>query len=122
MGSSIDELIRHHPVLKNVVFDALNSTMQKIEQMGYAFIPPSEIRPWYLLTPVNSQESSTEDIIMKDAEESNDSAKVSGEDPSSADDPINKSHDNTIVSFIDVLSRVSYDLYILNKEVLKLAS
>ena len=113
MGSSIDELIRHHPVLKNVVFDALNCTLQKVEQMGYAFIPPGDIRPWYLLTAVSPPESELQDVAMKDVEGSShdDSTKSSGEDVNNLDDPSSKMHDNTIVSFIDVLSRVRYDIY-----------
>lgn len=122
MGSSIDELIRHHPVLKSVVFDALNCTLQKVEQMGYAFIPPSDIRPWYLLTAVSPPESDIQDVAMKDVEGSSndDSTKSSGEDVNNLDDPSSKLHDNTIVSFIDVLSRVRYDIYYQTKKYLYL--
>ncbi|KAJ7742399.1 hypothetical protein B0H14DRAFT_2637660 [Mycena olivaceomarginata] len=57
IGTTIDELVRHHPSLKAPVFDALKATLSKIEVLGLQVnvplgtIPASDwdlIRLWYI--------------------------------------------------------------------------
>jgi E3 ubiquitin-protein ligase HUWE1 len=114
IGTTIDELIRHHPTLKAAVFDALKSTLSKVEELGNAFEPDAESRQWYMLTPVMESASGSEDAPMEDIQDSvfvptepSEALRNDGTSSSSGDDPSARPHDNTIVSFIDVLGRVS---------------
>jgi E3 ubiquitin-protein ligase HUWE1 len=120
IGTSIDELIRHHPFLKTSVFDAVRSTLGRIEDLGNAYTVPTDIRHWYQLVPettvvVPQQESTEGDIAMDVDSElvaagSADTAGIIDETSSEAagekEDSSIKSHDNHIVSFIDVVGRV----------------
>ncbi|KAF9268895.1 hypothetical protein L218DRAFT_977318 [Marasmius fiardii PR-910] len=115
IGTAIDELIRHHPTLKAPVFDALKSTMNKIEDLGNAYEPPEEIRHWYQLIPV--PETQDEDRLMEGIEAS-DGPEVpafSGGDPvtgsSGKEESSSKPHDNNIVSFIDIVGRFLEGLF-----------
>lgn len=125
VGTAIDELIRHHPLLKAVVFDALKSTIVKIEALGETYEVPRESRQWYYLVPtIPSTIPMDNDVAMEDVEAppSISSGLTGGEDDAelhdNEDDSRNsKPQDNTIVSFIDVLGRVScylsHDVFIL---------
>lgn len=111
VGSAIDELVRHHPSLRPIVFGALVATLKKIEDLGNAYIPPADIRQWYLLSMQSPQAMQSDpDVAMDDAQPTSpagDPANVSpgAEDPS-AEDTTAKNHDNAIVNFIDALGRV----------------
>ena len=50
IGGSVDELIRHHPLLKNVVFKPLLSTLSKLEDLGNTCSMPGDIASWYTLS------------------------------------------------------------------------
>jgi E3 ubiquitin-protein ligase HUWE1 len=109
-GASIDELIRHHPSLKALVFDAIIAVISKMETLGEAFVPPSDIAHWYTIRAV--QLSVPEDVVMEDVsgETTNEdtpsnSAAVHSEDTSNEDNA-SKSHDNVIVHAVDILGRV----------------
>ncbi|KAF7361866.1 hypothetical protein MVEN_00531100 [Mycena venus] len=52
IGTTIDELVRHHPSLKAPVFDALKATLSKIEVLGNAYVVPPELQQWYKLVGV----------------------------------------------------------------------
>jgi hypothetical protein len=111
MGTAIDELIRHHPSLKHSVLSALQSTLDKIEQLGQEYEVPADIRSWYLLAPETTlPENGTGDVNMMDAP--GDSAQPTqqpdtGSDESgNADDSSPTYHENHIVAFIDILGRV----------------
>ena len=121
IGSAIDELIRHHPALKMVVFDSLISTLRKIIDLGNAYVPPDDIKEWYILSSVVVPES--EDVNMTGVE-TTDSAPLQTLESSTApravptaaeevtdEDGQQKSHDNVIVSFIDVIGRVRLSLF-----------
>ena len=115
VGTAIDELIRHHPLLKATVFDALKSTIVKIETLGQTYEVPRESRQWYFLVPaITSTNPMDSDVAMEDVEvpPSISSGLTGGEEDAglhdNEDDSRNsKQQDNTIVSFIDVLGRVS---------------
>jgi hypothetical protein len=51
IGTSIDELIRHHPFLKTAVFEGVRSILGQIEDLGKAFVVPEDIRHFYQLIP-----------------------------------------------------------------------
>lgn len=114
IGTAIDELIRHHPTLKGPVFDSIISTLSKVEDLGNAYEPPKAIKQWYSLLPVvdgNSEEEPSEDVEMDEVE-----PRVLGGTPEVqlatdlAEDGSGHSsskHDNNIVSFMDIIGRVS---------------
>lgn len=111
IGTTIDELIRHHPQLKSSVFNAIKATLSKIEDLGNAFIPPEDQKQWYCLVSVPPED---EDVQMVDAQNMDvplppptSSPAGHKSDSKSEEGSTHKSHDNHIVSFIDVLGRVS---------------
>ncbi|KAK7053298.1 E3 ubiquitin-protein ligase tom1 [Paramarasmius palmivorus] len=117
IGTAIDELVRHHPMLKAPVFEALKSTMSKIEDLGNAYEPPEDIRHWYQLVPTTE---ASEDSKQMEGVESTDmvvegaSAEVEGQATSPTkdkDESSPKPHDNNIVSFIDILGRFLEGLF-----------
>jgi E3 ubiquitin-protein ligase HUWE1 len=122
IGTAMDELIRHHPSLKTPVFEAIKSTLSKIEDLGNAYVVPEDIQQWYKLVPVSASVHD-EDVVMDiadsegaeemtatDSEQSgstaNDLTQLSG-----GEDPALRSHDNMVVSFIDVVGRVKSFFY-----------
>lgn len=108
MGTTIDELIRHHPQLKAAVFESIRVTLSKIEDLGNAFEAPEDIKQWYKLVPTPTPE---EDITMEDMQATGEAPQSRSADAAtSSEEPATKAHDNHIVSFIDVLGRVSYDI------------
>lgn len=118
IGTAVDELIRHHPSLKSSVFDAIRSTLSNIEDLGMSFVCPTDIKQFYQLIPITAVAGALlqdDDVAMQDdlretiqvpeiAQES--MLEVADED-TDEDDITAKTHDNTVVSFIDILGRVS---------------
>ncbi|KAJ7287510.1 hypothetical protein C8J57DRAFT_1707813 [Mycena rebaudengoi] len=113
IGTTIDELIRHHPSLKTPVFDALKATLSKIEALGTAYVVPEELQQWYKLvgiTPGAEPDVSMEDVPT-DAASPSDTAPKEDVGPHSGDDTPAKAHDNNVVSFIDILLRFLEGLF-----------
>ncbi|KAI3618920.1 ubiquitin-protein ligase [Moniliophthora roreri] len=118
IGTAIDELIRHHPMLKTPVFDALKSTMSKIEDLGNAYVPPEDIRHWYQLVPI--AETSEETKFMEGIESTDmnvestaatPEADTQGTSSKDREEAPPKLHDNNVVSFIDILGRFLEGLF-----------
>jgi E3 ubiquitin-protein ligase HUWE1 len=115
IGTAIDELIRHHPTLKAPVFEAVKATLSKIEDLGNAYQPPADKGHWYQLMPTDVESDSPE-VTMEDLDLGTASDDVSAtvqensESSSRGREDRSKQHDNNIVSFIDVLGRVSSGL------------
>lgn len=116
IGTAVDELIRHHPFLKAPVFQALKSTMTKIEELGHAYVPPDDIRNWYQLTVARPSPSSTsEDVDKMEGVESSEGKESSPPPPPAYtaallephSEEAMRLHENNIISFIDILGRVS---------------
>jgi E3 ubiquitin-protein ligase HUWE1 len=106
IGTAIDELIRHHPLLKTPVFEAIKGTLSKIEELGKAFVIPSSQQHWYNLVTV--QASSDSDVAMEDMEDTSRTTGETAVEPDSEDeDIVDRSHDNEIVGYIDIIGRVS---------------
>lgn len=110
IGTAIDELIRHHPSLKIPVFEAIKATLAKIEELGKAFVVPPNQQHWYTLVPV--QTSQDTDVAMEDVEDSAQSVgdPVTAQDDDEEDVP-DRSHDNEIVSYIDIIGRFLEGLF-----------
>lgn len=113
IGTAIDELVRHHPLLKAAVFNSLKSTLSTIEEVGRNYQVPDDLLHWYQLAPTTSSPADT-DVRMGDADpvqaESAEAEMVdvpTGDIFNATDEAASKTHDNTVVSFIDVLCRVS---------------
>ena len=118
IGTSIDELIRHHPFLKTAVFEGVRSILGQIEDLGKVFTVPEDIRHFYQLIPDQEapQPAQNEVDITMDVDQSTPTAHViSSEDPGAQSEEPEKeggsqknpeSHDNQIVAFIDVIGRV----------------
>ncbi|TBU55065.1 hypothetical protein BD310DRAFT_1041405 [Dichomitus squalens] len=119
IGTSVEELIRHHPTLKEKVFVAIKSTMARIEELGTSYSVPDDIKHWYRLQPQNpapapaGAESTGENVAMEvdhstpATEQATLPASLppSGEQPSHRDDFWGRSHDNLIISYIDVFGK-----------------
>jgi E3 ubiquitin-protein ligase HUWE1 len=113
----MDELIRHHPSLKVPVFEAIKSTLGKIEDLGNAYVVSEDIQQWYKLVPVSAS-ILDEDVVMDIADSEgvegtagtdSEQSGSTGNDPtqlSGGEDPALRAHDNMVVSFIDVVGRV----------------
>ncbi|OBZ67028.1 E3 ubiquitin-protein ligase ptr1 [Grifola frondosa] len=114
IGTSMEELIRHHPSLKDSVFAAIKATMGQIEELGSSFVIPDDLKHWYKLIPPTPTPSSlpaagetVADVVMEPSER-----EVSDQDSgaeSNSDIPRDssaaRSHDNSIISFIDVFGK-----------------
>ncbi|KAJ7770214.1 hypothetical protein DFH07DRAFT_269298 [Mycena maculata] len=116
IGTTIDELIRHHPSLKGPVFEALKATLSKIEVLGNAYVVPPELQQWYRLVGVVPTASEAEaDVPMEDAPTDapspSDTIIRDDSSPPSTEDAPTKAHDNNIVSFIDILLRFLEGLF-----------
>lgn len=111
IGTAIDELIRHHPSLKAAVFESLNSTFSKIEDLGNAYEVPEDLKKWYRLVPSPAPPLSSGDS-MEGIESGGTAVEPLNEGPGERDPDVDeedttaKSHDNTVVSFIDIMGRV----------------
>ena len=119
-------IIRHHPSLKQSVFASIKTTMEKIYTLGKDYTPTDDIKQWYILSPVVPSAPSNEgdapasmdvDVEMQPGEASASQAESSlptsnapapGPEPTSPylDDSTPKTHENTIVSYVDVLCKV----------------
>lgn len=115
IGSSIDELVRHHPSLKDAVFSSLLSTLRKIECMGNAYEPPNGISHFYMLKGAEKSSQQDDDVTMQDAsaapgpsEASSNLITTRNENSASVThEQSEKPHDNPVVNYIDCLGRVS---------------
>ncbi|KAJ3821015.1 hypothetical protein F5878DRAFT_550493 [Lentinula raphanica] len=118
LGTAIDELIRHHPFLKVPVFQALKSTMTKIEELGHVYVPPADIRNWYQLTVAQPSVNSDNEDRMEGIETSESQESSPSPPPPNAAtllDPFSEEamrlHENNIISFIDILGRFLEGLF-----------
>ncbi|KZT26754.1 hypothetical protein NEOLEDRAFT_1062431 [Neolentinus lepideus HHB14362 ss-1] len=116
IGSAIDELIRHHPSLKQPVFEAIKSTLGKIEDLGNTYVVPDDLRPWYGLSSVSNDVAHMEGL--NDTQEGGPSTleidpavTPPPESTSTSDEASPKAHDNIVVHYIDVVGRFLEGLF-----------
>ena len=123
IGTAIEELIRHHPSLKDMVLAAIKTTMARIEELGNAFTVPKEIQHWYTLLPSPSAvtvSESTDTVVAMEVDQNvateqtaNDPSAPAGESTApQRDDFFGRSHDNVVISYIDVLGKVRMDVLV----------
>ena len=127
IGSAVDELIRHHPSLKSAVFEAIKSTLSKIEDLGNTFTPSESTESWYRLVRTTSTvpAPADEDVLMRSSDNApiDEAASESMGRPNAltmslTDDMLDesatgRSHENIIVSYLDVICRVIKSLNLL---------
>ena len=112
MGSSIDELVRHHPALKNIVFNSVISTLKKIEELGKDYVPSSDVQQFYRLS-ITTQEApaKSDDVKMEEAQATNSTTEAQQASTTEVDTDVDetptKNHDNIIINYIDAVGRVS---------------
>lgn len=116
IGTAVEELIRHHPSLKNTVYDAVKSTIISIEELGKAFVVPEDLKSWYTIQPVSAPAaaavaSSDGDIAMEAVEpeavtQAAPTPAPAVRDPHDAEDDEAKPHGNLVTSYIDVFCKV----------------
>jgi E3 ubiquitin-protein ligase HUWE1 len=121
IGSAVDELIRHHPSLKSAVFEAIKSTLSKIEDLGNTFTPSENTESWYSLVRTTASAvpaPADEDVPMRSSETvpideaaSETMGRPNAFTVSLTDDMLDesatgRSHENIIVSYLDVICRV----------------
>ena len=118
IGTSIEELIRHHPSLKDKVFGAIKTTMSKIEELGNSYTVPDDIKHWYKLQPQTPaptaapSASGDADVAMEVDQPSTSEQAVqttpqpAAEQSTVKDDFFGRLHDNIVISYIDVFGKV----------------
>ncbi|PFH51493.1 hypothetical protein AMATHDRAFT_58882 [Amanita thiersii Skay4041] len=114
IGTAIDELIRHHPSLKVPVFDAIKATLCKIEELGHVYVVPSDQQHWYNLTHISTPSAvSDSDVTMEDVTNTSQSSNAAegGQESEDDDDVADRSHDNEVVSYIDIIGRFLEGLF-----------
>ncbi len=117
IGTSLEELIRHHPSLKDKVFIAVKATMAKIEELGNSYTPPNDIKHLYRLqptapAPVVTSTGETGAPMEVDATTAASGAEAQAPAepslPPPTNDLYNRPNDNIIISYIDVFGKVKY--------------
>ena len=122
IGSAVDELIRHHPSLKSAVFEAIKSTLSKIEDLGSTFTPPDGTESWYGLAQTSASATihtpADDDILMRSSDTvpvdeaaseptgRHELLTISLTDDILDENATGRSHENIIVSYLDVICRV----------------
>ncbi|KAI0373495.1 hypothetical protein BV20DRAFT_1119067 [Pilatotrama ljubarskyi] len=116
IGTSLEELIRHHPSLKDKVFVAIKSTMARIEELGKAYTPPNDIKHMYRLQPTAPVPSTMLAIAAEAPMEVEATAPTTDQAPQSdaqtpaaapaaRDELYGRPQDNIIISYIDVFGK-----------------
>ena len=131
IGSAVDELIRHHPSLKPAVFEAIKSTLSKIEDLGSTFTPPDGTESWYGLARTSAsapQAPADDDVMMRSSDTvpvdeaaseptgRQDLLTISLTDDLLDENASGRSHENIIVSYLDVICRVIRFSILLRRE------
>ncbi|KAF8525043.1 hypothetical protein BU17DRAFT_41797 [Hysterangium stoloniferum] len=119
VGSAVDELIRHHPTLKDAVFTAITSVLQRVEDLGEKFVEEKETESSYRLVLVTETERDTAKMEVVDGshvdsqkQESAGTDTPDGLDTTQDSDQVkSEAVENTIVAFVDVISRFLEGLF-----------
>jgi E3 ubiquitin-protein ligase HUWE1 len=106
--------------LKSAVFEAIKSTLSKIEDLGNTFTPSESTESWYRLVRTTASTvpaPADEDVLMRSSdnapidEAASESGRPNALTISLTDDMLDesatgRSHENIIVSYLDVICRV----------------
>lgn len=113
VGSAVDELIRHHPSLKDGVFAAIAAVFERIEQLGNAFVEDKDAESLYRLVIVTESESDNKmDVVESSDTIGQTDAPVQGVEAidvtTENDQGKQEVIENVIVAYVDVMARVSH--------------
>lgn len=81
------------------------------------YTPPDDIKHWYYLVPVPEVKPVDEDVpmVVEGSAETVETAvsptNAQANEASEDDEPTNKTHDNIVVSYIDVIGRVRLECF-----------
>lgn len=109
IGAAIDELIRHHPSLKDSVLAAAMESLEAIREMGKNFVPPTD-EGYNLVKEVvkTSTTAISGDVEMKDEAIPSVSSPSLTTDEVKPDEPkVEEQIENLVLTCIDVMGRVS---------------
>jgi E3 ubiquitin-protein ligase HUWE1 len=99
VGATVDELMRHHPSLKQPVMDAILLMLDKIKEQGEKYEPEPTWQ--YRLLPVSAEQATQPpEVADKDVVMSDESGEKAPEDEKE------KSKENIVLTYIDVACRV----------------
>lgn len=111
IGAAIDELIRHHPSLKDSVLAAVMESLEAIREMGKNFVPPTDEGYNLVRESVSIPTVVSGDVEMKDEVVSIGSAPLDTPDDVKPDEPkVEEQIENPVLTCIDVMGRVSLHL------------
>ncbi|CAE6470636.1 unnamed protein product [Rhizoctonia solani] len=117
IGGAVDELVRHHPSLKDAVFESIAGTLQKIESLGNSFQIPKDQENLYRMISTTSPPAGTSQeppVASSSAwlSTGQESALPSGAatpaavpEPEESEPAKPERAENVIASFIDILCR-----------------
>ncbi|KAJ1304813.1 hypothetical protein OPQ81_005948 [Rhizoctonia solani] len=119
IGGAVDELVRHHPSLKDVVFESIMGALEKIESLGNSFQIPKEQENLYRMISTTSSQppagASQEPPVASSStwlSTGQESALPSGAvtpaavpEPEDSEAAKPERMENVIASFIDILCR-----------------
>lgn len=119
IGGAVDELVRHHPTLKDVVFESIIGTLQTIEDLGDNFPIPKDQESLYRM--IGTTPSQTSATIIQDPMPSSSTWLGVGQESAVASGIVTPAApeldeqeaakvergDNAIASHIDIVCRVS---------------
>lgn len=120
LGAAMDELIRHHPSLKEAVFSAIKGVMQRIEELGNAYpIPIAEAANYGLRAIPSDQDVEMEKVESMGTGSVEESNAVPASMENDVDIPLKKPEDvdasaqaedaspaHPIITYIDIACRV----------------
>jgi E3 ubiquitin-protein ligase HUWE1 len=112
IGSAVDELIRHHPLLKDSVFAAIAAVFERIEELGNAFVEEKDTESLYRLVLVGKAEPDSKMEVVESADLiSQTGTPVQGIEAndivSEGDQGKQEAIENVVVAYVDVMARVS---------------
>lgn len=113
VGQCIDELVRHHPSLKDTVLGSIVDAIKSLRDNGKAFVPESSVGYTLQVEEANS-EAPVEEAKMETSDQppaanlgpaSNDLSQPVGAEPGTP--KTEELKDNTVLVSVDVMCRVS---------------
>jgi E3 ubiquitin-protein ligase HUWE1 len=111
IGSAVDELIRHHPSLKDGVFAAVTTVFERIEQLGNAFVEDKDAESLYKLVIVTKAEADSKMEVEGSNITGQTNTPLEGVEaadlPFGVDQGKQEVVENVIVAYVDVMARVS---------------
>lgn len=109
LGASIDELIRHHPSLKQQVLDATLATLRAIAELGNNFVPDSmdayRLRAAALAEPAQQEKTPEQEAAVGGQPSTSQAADVPMQDAESAKKDAG-GKDNYVLTLIKVVGEV----------------